>query len=135
MPLQFPGRTSWALLCDEYQNEDSAGSLVEARRCWLELVDADALQILQRFTFVFDCPTELMALGLVAFMRYTAGPGFVRATDSLGVVRARPWQVIGTSPAAVWSLSSLEHLFMRLRGAASRYESVLVTLDLLPVSR
>jgi hypothetical protein len=119
---------------DEYQDGGSAGSLVNARRCWLDLLAADMLPLPQQFTFVFRSPTESMALGLVDFLRYTHDAGFVRTTDRVGKPQQDAWQVAGTTRATVWSLPSLEHLFMRLRGAGSRYESALVTLDLLPVS-
>jgi hypothetical protein len=122
-------------LPDEYQDGVSAGSLVKARRCWLDLVAADVLPLPQRFTFVFRSPTQRMALGLMDFLRYTDYAGFVRPTDRVGAPEGNPWQVAGTTHATVWSLPSLEHLFMRLRRAGSRYESALVTLDLLPMSR
>jgi hypothetical protein len=120
---------------DEYQDGVSAGSLVKARRCWLELWDADALHLPQRFTFAFGCPSQHMARGLARFLQYAHYAGFVRATDRVRVPQTDPWQVGGTTHAAVWSLPSLEHLFMRLRKAGSRYESALVTLDLLPMVR
>jgi hypothetical protein len=119
-----------AALPDEYQDGGSAGSLVKARRHWLDLVSADVLPLPQRFTFVFRSPTERMALGLMDFLRYTDYTGFVRTADRDGVPQGDPWQVVGTSRATVWSLPSLEHLFMDLRGAGSRYESQLLTLDL-----
>lgn len=120
---------------DEYQDGISAGSLVKARGCWLDLVAAGLLSLPQRFTFVFQCPSQRMALGLMDFLRYTHYAGFVRTVEVAGMDRAGAWQVVGTTRATVWSLQSLEHLFMRLRGAGSRYESALVTLDLLPMSR
>ncbi|MDH3497873.1 MAG: hypothetical protein OER21_14020 [Gemmatimonadota bacterium] len=117
---------------DEYQDGFSAGSLVKARRCWLDLVAAETLPMPQRFTFVFRCPTPRMALGLTEFLRYAEYAGFVRPTDGVAHPVGDPWSVAGTTLATVWSLPSLEHLFMRLRGAGSRYESALLTLDLLP---
>ncbi len=124
-----------AALPDEYQDGVSAGSLVKARRCWLDMSTADALLFPQRFTFGFHSPTQRMALGLTDFLRYTDYAGFVRTTDRVGVPPGDPWHVAGTTHASVWSLPGLEHLFMRMRGAGSRYESTLVTLDLLPKSR
>jgi hypothetical protein len=113
---------------DEYQDGWSAGSLVQARRCWLELDAADLLAHPQRFAFVFEAPTDRMAVGLTDFLRYAHYAGFVRSTE-----RAEgPWRVAGTTHAAVRTLTGLEHLFMQLRGAGSRYASALVTLDLLP---
>jgi len=120
---------------DEYQHGDSPGSLVEARRCWLDLSAAQILPLPQRFTFAFHCPTQRMASGLVDFLRYTYYAGFVRATDRVAPRSENPWQVAGTTLAAIWSLPSLEHLFTRLRGAGPRYESALVTLCLLPMSQ
>jgi len=122
-----------AALPDEFQDGHSAGSLVQARRCWLDLMAAGALPLPQRFTFAFRCPTERMAVGLTDFLRYADFAGFVRSTDPAGGAAADPWNVSGTTHAAVWSLPSLEHLFMRLRGAGARYESALVTLNLLSV--
>jgi hypothetical protein len=136
---RFDGRRSddrvRFLLPDEYQDGVSAGSLVEARRCWLNLSDADTLRLPQLFTFDFHCPTQRMALGLLDFLRYTPYAGFVRTTDRAVPPQGDTWQVSGTTHATVWSLPSLEHLFMRLRGAGSRYESALVTLDLQPISQ
>jgi hypothetical protein len=117
---------------DEYQDGRSAGSLVQARRCWLDLLAADALPLPQRFTFVFGCPTERMAFGLTDFLRYTPYAGFVRAADRVDAPAGRPWHVTGTTQCAVWSLSSLEHLFMHLRSAGGRYASALETLTLVP---
>jgi hypothetical protein len=122
-------------LPDEYQDGRSAGSLVKARRCWLELMGAGVLPLPQRFTFVYRCPTARMAAGLTDFLRYADYGGFVRSTGDLVVTEAPPWQVAGTTRAAVWSLASLEHLFMRLRGAGSRYDSRLAVLDLVPTAR
>jgi hypothetical protein len=124
-----------ATLPDEYQDGRSAGSLVKARRCWLDLMGAGALPLPQRFTFAFSCPTERMAVGLTDFLRYAEYAGFVRSTGTLVVAADVPWRVAGTTPAAVWSLASLEHLFMRLRGAGARYDSSLASLDLLPTER
>jgi hypothetical protein len=121
-------------LPDEYQDGVTAGSLVQARRCWLDLVAADTLPLPQRFTFVFQSPSQRMAHGLVDFLRYAEFAGFVRtAGPDRGPVQ-HAWHVTGTTRATIWSLSSLEHLFMRLRGAGSRYQSALETLDLLPVA-
>jgi hypothetical protein len=122
-------------LPDEYQDGVSAGSLVKARRSWLDLLDAGTLRLPQQFTFVFHCPSHRMALGLTDFLRYTDFAGFVRSANGIGLSRTDPWRVAGTTHATVWSLQSLEHLFMRLRGAGSRYESTLATVDLLPMSR
>lgn len=124
-----------AVLPDEYQDGLSAGSLVKARRCWHELVATDGVRFPQRFTFVFHCPTERMALGLMDFLRYTSYAGYVRTADRVVISAIDPWQVTGTTHATVWSLQTLEHLFMRLAGAGSRYESVLMTLDLVSTSR
>ncbi len=124
-----------AALPDEYQDGVSAGSLVKARRCWLDLSAAGMLLLPQLFTFVFHCPTQRMALGLVDFLRYTPFAGFVRTTNHVGHTRGDRWQVVGTTRATVWSLATLEHQFMRLRAAGSRYESALVNLNLLPMSR
>jgi hypothetical protein len=123
-------RAPTTALLDEYQDGLSAGSLVKARRCWLELVDADALPRPQRFTFIFECPTERMARGLTDSLRYAAFAGFVRTMDQRGVPERSVWKVAGSTRAAVWSLPSLEHLFMDLRGAGARYGSTLVMLDL-----
>jgi hypothetical protein len=124
-----------AALPDEYQDGVSAGSLVKARGCWIDLLTADVLPLAQRFTFVFHCPTQRMALGLTDFLRYTAFAGYVRMTDPMGRPLGDSWKVAGTTNAAVWSLPTLEHLFMRLRAAGMRYESALVTLDLMLMSR
>lgn len=119
-------------LPDEYQDGRAAGSLVQARRCWLDLMAAGTLPLPQQFTFVFRCPSERMAMGLTDHLRYAWHAGFVRSTEGLEVVAAPSWRVAGTTPAAVWSLASLEHLFMDLRRAGARYESALATLNLLP---
>ena len=119
-------------LPDEYQDGVTAGSLVQARRCWLALVAADTLPQPHRFTFVFHSPSRRMAQGLEEFLRYAEYAGFVRALDRARTPEQRAWRVTGTTRATVWSLSSLEHLFMRLRGAGSRYQSGLETLALLP---
>lgn len=120
------------VLPDEYQDGLSAGSLVRARSCWLDLLAVDALDDRQRFTFVFHCPTRRMAFGLTDFLRYTDYGGFVRAANRNGECERDLWKVAGSTHGTVWSLPSLEHLFMDLRGAGSRYGSVLVTLDLAP---
>jgi len=124
-----------AALPDEYQDGVSAGSLVKARRCWMDLSAANALLSPQRFSFGFHSPTQQMAFGLMDFLRYTDYAGLVRTTDRVSVPPGDPWHVAGTTHASVWSLPSLEHLFVRLRGAGPRYESALVTLDLLPRSQ
>lgn len=121
-----------AALPDEYQDGLSAGSLVKARRCWLDLMQAGVLPLPQQFTFAFRCPTERMAAGLTEFLRYTDYGGFVRTMDEITPIAGSPWQVRGTTPPAVWSLERLEHLFMRLRAAGSRYESTLATLAIMP---
>ncbi len=124
-----------ALLPDEYQDGLSAGSLVKARRTWLDLVAANVLTLPQNFTFVFQSPTLRMALGLMDFLRYTEYTGFVRTTDRVRRTEGKFWQVMGTTHAMQWSLLGLEHLFMRLRMAGSRYESALMTLELVPMAR
>ncbi len=124
-----------ALLPDEYQDGTSAGSLVNARRCWHDLLSANVLQSPQRLTFAFHCPTERMAVGLMDHLRYTSYAGYVRTTERIAISSVDPWQVGGTTHATIWSLPSLEHLFMHLRGAGRRYESMLVTLDLASTSR
>lgn len=123
-----------AALPDEYQDGRSAGSLVMARRCWLDLLGTGVLPLPQRFTFIFRCPTQRMATGLTDFLRYAEFGGFVRPTDDVVPVAQPRWQVAGTTPATIWSLATLEHLFMRLRGAGSRYDSTLAVLDLLPTA-
>ena len=128
-PPHIRGRVS-AVLPDEYQDGRSPGSLVKARRCWLDLIAAGALPLSQRFTFTFQCPSRRMAVGLTDFLRYADYAGFIRPGDAVGQRTERPWDVKGTTRSAIWSLPSLENLFMRLRAAASRYESALVTLDL-----
>ena len=115
---------------DEYQDGVSAGSLVRARRCWLELDAADLLPLPQRFAFVFQSPTDRMAVGLTDFLRYAHYAGFVRSTERV----EGPWQVKGTTHATLRTLADLEHLFMHLRGAGARYQSTLVILDLLPMA-
>jgi hypothetical protein len=112
---------------DEYQDSASTGSLVSARRCWLDLGVTGALPHLQQFSFGFACPSRRMALGLMDFLGYAPYAGFVTAGDGSGA-----WRVAGTTRPRVHSLPSLEHLFMDLRRAAARYDSRLVTLDLLP---
>ena len=124
-----------AALPDEYQDGVAAGSLVKARRCWYDLVAADVLHLPQRFTFGFGCPTQHLALGLMDFLRHTGDAGSVHTTDRVEGPKENAWQVAGTTHATVWSLPSLEHLFMRLRRAGLRYESALVTLSLLPISQ
>lgn len=73
-------------------------------------------------------------MGLTDHLRYACYAGFVRSTEGIEVVAEPPWRVAGTTQAAVWSLASLEHLFMDLRRAGARYDSALATLDLLPAS-
>ena len=119
-------------LPDEYQDGLSAGSLVKARDCWLHLVAADVLHERQRFMFAFHCPTRRMALGLTDFLRYAEYAGFVRTADGGGGPERETWRVAGSTHATIWSLHSLEHLFMRLRRAGTRYGSVLAMLDLVP---
>lgn len=135
MRLKLDGReTEAAAVPDEYQDGVSAGSLAKARRYWLDLVAADVLHVPQQFTFGFVCPSQCMADGLTSFLRYTPYAGYVHTTDRVVVPQGDPWQVAGTTRATVWCLPSLERLGMRLRGAGSRYECALVTLDLLPMS-
>lgn len=124
-----------AVLPDVYQDRLSAGSLVQALRHWTELVDAGVLHRPQRFVFVFQSPSPIMARGLETFLRYAEYAGFVRATRADETEGREAWYVVGTTQPTVWSLSSLEHLFMALRGAGPRYESMLSTVDLAPVWR
>lgn len=120
-----------AVLPDVYQDRLSAGSLVEARRHWIHLADTGILHRPHRFVFVFASPSPIMARGLETFLRYAEHAGFVRATNSAGTSGGEhEWRVVGTTRATVWSLSSLEHLFMALRGAGPRYESTLSAVDL-----
>lgn len=121
-------------LPDEYQDGLSAGSLIRARRCWLDLAAAGSLQDPRRFTFAFQSPSPHMALGLTTFLRYTAHAGFVRTLERSVTPDADRWQVVGTTLTVVWSLESLEHLFMRMRGAAARYDSALMSLELVPAA-
>jgi len=118
---------------DEYQDGLSAGSLVRARRCWLDLLASDSLEIPQYFTFRFGCPTGRMALGLIDFLRYADFAGYVRTADRHDLPASPPWDVTGTTHARQWTLASLEHLFMDLRRAGTRYGSTLLALELLPV--
>jgi len=74
-----------------------------------------------------------MARGLTDFLRYADYAGFVRTPDALVAGTAAAWPVLGTTQPAVWSLESLEHLFMDLRRAGVRYGSELAALDLLPM--
>ncbi len=120
---------------DEYQDSVSAGSLARARSCWHELLDADGLQLPHQFVFVFHCPTPRLAAALTDFLRLTHFGGVVTSTDRVGVPDGAQWHVAGTTHATVWSLSSLEHLFMRLRRAGTRHDSALATLHLLPLTR
>jgi hypothetical protein len=105
---------------------------VQARRCWLDLLAGDMLPLPQHFAFAFRCPTERMAAGLTEFLRYAPYAGFVRVGDHAGTAEGRRWSVSGTTTGAIWSLSSLEHLFMSLRSAGSRYDSALEALALSP---
>jgi hypothetical protein len=105
-----------AALPDEYQDGLSEGSLGRARRCWQDLAAAGSLQAPQRFNFTFQSPSSRMARTL-------------ERTDTPDGDR---WQVVGTTLSAVWSLARLEHLFMRMRGAAERYDSELMSLELVP---
>jgi len=101
-----------------------------ARRYWRDLLAANALHLPQEFTFIYQCPSEYMALGLVRFLRHSHHPGHKSSNNRLTVSTGEPWQVAGTTRSNVWSLSSLEHLFMGMRKAGPRYESALVNLDL-----
>jgi len=118
-----------APLPDEYQDGVSAGSLAKARRCWLDLAAAEALQLPHRFHFRFDCPTERTAVRLTDFLRHTDDAGFVGTEPRSRVPPPVSWMVVGTVDSAVWSLPDLEHLFMRLRAAAARHGSSLVNLE------
>ena len=123
------------VLPDEFQDGISAGSLAKARRCWIELSASGTALHPQLFTFIFRCPNERMALGLMDFLRYTPFAGFVRKTIRVADPLDDCWQVVGTTHGTVFSLASLEHLFMQLRGAGVRYESTLEDLQLLPMSQ
>jgi hypothetical protein len=123
------------VLPDEYQDAASAGSLVQARRCWLDLMNAASLPYPQRFAFDFRCPTERMAVGLVGHLRYADPGSYARVRDPVVTAAGAPWEITGTTTASVWSLPALEHLFMRLRHAGARYESTLEQLTLLPQAR
>lgn len=120
-----------ATRADEFQDGVSAGSLVKARRSWLDLLTANILPFPQQFTFAFQCPTEQVAAGLMEFLRYTHYAGYVR-TSNRSAGAGAPWQVAGTTNPRVCSLPILEHLFMHMREAGSRYESLLTALNLLP---
>lgn len=120
---------------DEYQDGISAGSLARARSCWHELLAADGLPLPQRFAFVFHCPTRHLAAALTDFLQHTHFGGFVTSTDRVGLPDGAQWHVAGSTHATVWSLPSLEHLFMRLRRAGTHHDSALATLHLLPVTR
>ena len=113
-----------AALPDEYQDGLSEGSL--------DLAAAGSLQAPQRFNFTFQSPSSRMALGLTTFLRYVARAGFVRTLERTDTPDGDRWQVVGTTLSAVWSLARLEHLFMRMRGAAERYDSELMSLELVP---
>lgn len=118
---------------DEYQDGISAGSLAKARRCWHDLVAIDALSLPQRFTFAFRCCTRAKAVGLTDFLRYTRYAGYVRLSDRVNMFPADAWEVKGTTHATVWSLASIERLFMDLRDAGSRYASTLESVELLRI--
>lgn len=126
--------TAPAALPDEYQDGASAGSLVNARRIWLDLSDADTLPLPHHFTFLFHAPNRRMAQGLADCLRDTPYGGVVRTGDETGPAGDR-WPVAGSTPATVWSLARLEHLSMCLRGVGSCHESALVTLDVQPCLR
>lgn len=118
-------------LNDEYQDGASMGSLVSARRCWLDLRVARALTRRQQFSFSFACPSRPMALGLADFLGSGPYAGVLSTGDDDGTP-PDAWRVAGTTHPTHHSLPCLEHLFMGLRRTAARYESRLVTLDLLP---
>jgi len=120
---------------DEYQNPTSPGSLVMARRYWSDLVSANALHLPQQFAFLYHSPTERTALGLAEFLKAPPDGEYESTTDRVAVSPGDPWRVAGTTYATVWSLASLEHLFMRMRRAGSRNESALADLDLLGLPR
>ena len=96
---------------DVYQDGVSAGSLVKARGSWLDLLAADALELPQRFAFRFHCPTHQLAVDLAEFLRCGDHAPDVRVADRTDVVPDDPWQLVGMTRPAVWSLPSLEHLF------------------------
>lgn len=116
---------------DEYQNRTSTGSLESAHRLWRELEAVHGLMQPRQFDFAFACPSDRMADGLASFLGYARDAGFVRSRVAAGP-GAGTWSVVGTTRATVRSLSCLEHLFMGLRRAAVRYESRLVTLEIVP---
>jgi hypothetical protein len=120
-------------LPDEYQDGLSEGSLVRARRCWLDLTAAGSLRTPQRFTFAFQSRSLRMALGLTTFLRYAEHAGLVRTLERTETPDGDRWRVVGTTLTAVWSLASLEHLFMRMRSAAARYDCVLESLERVPI--
>lgn len=120
---------------DEYQDGVSAGSLVRARRCWLALQATNALPLPQQFSFAFQCPTEQMAAGLMHFLRYTHYAAYVRMSYRKARPAGTPWRVTGTTNLRAYSLQALEHLFMHMRRAGSRYESLLMALKLVPMGQ
>lgn len=120
---------------DEYQDPTSPGSLVMARRYWRDLTSANALHLPQQFAFLYHSPTERTALDLAEFLKAPPDRDYESTTDRVAVSRGDPWRVSGTTYATVWSLTSLEHLFMRMRRAGSLHESALADLDLLGLPR
>jgi len=116
---------------DEFQDASSAGSLIQARRCWLDLLAVQTPPQPQRFAFGFDCPTEHMAVGLQQYLRYADPGSYVRMPARTMTIDRPAWRIVGTTNASIWSLPALEHLFMRLRSAARRYESTLEQVGLL----
>jgi hypothetical protein len=74
-----------------------------------------------------------MALGLTTFLRYAEHAGLVRTLERTETPDGDRWRVVGTTLTAVWSLASLEHLFMRMRSAAARYDCVLESLERVPI--
>ena len=115
---------------DEYQDSLSVGSLFKARSCWQQLLAADRLALPQQFSFAFRCPSALMATALYESLRRAADAGCVGSVDRDAAQVEGSWQVTGRTHDTPWSLPSLEHLFMRLRRAGSRFDSSLTTLDL-----
>lgn len=122
-----------SVLPDEYQDGASAGSLVRARRCWRDLLAAEALHLPQQFRFAFQCPTEDVALSLMEFLQ--SSNAYEYTTEGVAMSRRDHWHLEGTTPATIWSLSSLEHLFMRMRGAGARHGCALMGLDMLSAPR
>lgn len=108
---------------------------MHARRCWLDLLTARTLPRPQRFLFGYHCPTEHMAVGLLEHLRYADPGSYVRMNAQAVTSDGAPWRIVGTTNASVWSLAALEHLFMRLRRAGTRYECSLEQVGLLPQER